>query len=194
MTQAELFRFVIETLERTGITYMVVGSFASGAYGEPRLTHDIDIVIDPTPDQLAQLCTAFSSDEFYVSPEAARAALAHRSQFNVIHPDSGNKIDFVLLKGDAYSHEQIGRRQRLKLLPDTEGFAARPEDVILGKLVFYQEGGSEKHLRDIAGMLKVSREQIDLAYLRKWVTILDLTDAWRVLEERIAGAARDRPT
>ena len=66
MNQGDLLTFTVEVLERLGITYMVVGSFASGAYGEPRLTQDIDIVIAPGSGQVERLCAAFPSNEFYV--------------------------------------------------------------------------------------------------------------------------------
>src|SRR5258706_250379 len=131
---------------------MVVGSCASMAYGEPRMTQDIDIVVDLQPSQLLALCEAFPLPEFYVSKEAAASAIEHQSQFNVIHPDPGNKIDFIVPKDDPWSREQVNRRQRIRMLEQLEGFAARPEDIIIGKMIFYQEGGSEKHLRDIEGI------------------------------------------
>src|SRR5438105_4821651 len=144
---------------------MVVGSFASGAYGEPRLTQDIDIVISPTaPAELNRLCAAFPPDDFYASIDAALQALHQPAgQFNVIHPTSGNKIDFMIARKDEWGREQVARRQRMRLLPDRQGYVARPEDVIIGKMLYYQEGGSEKHLRDIAGILKVSGENVDRA-------------------------------
>src|SRR4051812_312195 len=98
MEQPELFRYTIEALERLGVTYMVVGSLASSTYGEPRSTLDIDIVIDPTAAQLEALCDQFPDDDFYVSREAARAALRDRAQFNVLRSDTGNKIDFMIAR------------------------------------------------------------------------------------------------
>jgi hypothetical protein len=125
MEQPELFRYTLDLLERLQITYFVVGSFASMAYGEPRSTLDIDIVIQPTEAQLDSLLDAYPDSDFYVSREAAREALKRRGQFNVIRPDSGNKIDFMIARGDTWSTEQIAGRRRMKLLPDREGFAAR---------------------------------------------------------------------
>jgi hypothetical protein len=185
MDQSEVFRFTIEALERLGITYFVVGSIASMAYGEPRSTLDIDIVIDVTPAHLELLCDAFPDSEFYLSREAARSGLQHRSQFNVLHPDSGNKIDFMFAKADPWSREQVLGRRRMKLLPDREGFAARAEHVILGKLLYYKEGGSEKHLRDITGMMKMSGGRIDRGYIERWVSELDLEEEWRAVVTRL---------
>src|SRR5688572_5139941 len=112
-------------MEDLNIPYMV-GSFASGVYGEPRFTHDIDIVIAPTPQQLEQLCNRFPPEEYYVSLDAARDALRGRGQFNVIHPGSANKIDFMIARDDAWGREQVLRRARVRLLPDRDGYAARP--------------------------------------------------------------------
>jgi hypothetical protein len=186
--QADVFRLVIEVLDRLKVPYMVVGSAASSIYGEPRLTQDIDIVIDPTAAQLDQLCAAFPQDDFYVSPEAAREALASRAQFNIIHPHSGNKIDFMIAGEDAWGRSQLARRRRVPVMPALEGVAAAPEDVIIAKMLYYQEGGSEKHLRDITGMLRVSDNRIDRQYIRKWAEALGVTDVWEAIEHRLRGS------
>lgn len=187
MEQVDVLKYCIDVLERLGITYMVVGSFASGAYGEPRLTQDIDIVIEPQPGQIEQLCDAFPSTDFYVSREAAARALEGRAQFNVIHPDSGNKIDFMISSVDAWGREQIARRRRAQILPDREAAIAEPADIILSKMRYYQEGGSEKHLRDIAGILKVSGEKVDRAYVERWAQVMGLMEIWRAVLNRIGG-------
>ena len=125
--------------------------------------------------------------EFYVSRAAAREAVARQGQFNVIHPASGNKIDFMLARGDAWGKTQLARRRRQPILPDRDTFVATPEDVILGKLWYYQEGGSEKHLRDIAGMLRVSGDEIDKTYIAEWAQKLGLTNQWQIVLDRLHG-------
>jgi hypothetical protein len=186
MEQPELLQYAIQSLERLGITYMVVGSLASSVYGEPRSTLDIDIVIAPTAVELEELCEAFPAPDFYVSKEAARDALRRRSQFNVLHPMSGNKIDFMIASGDAWCREQIAGRRRLKLAAGQDYYAARPEDVILGKLLYFKEGGSEKHLRDVAAIMKKNGPRIDRGYLDRWVEQLDLTEEWQAILARLA--------
>jgi hypothetical protein len=185
--QSELLRHVIEVLEEQGITYLLVGSLASGVYGEPRLTHDIDLVVELRPDQVARLCRAFPAPEYYVSEAAARQAVAGGGQFNVIHPTSGNKIDFMIARKDAWGHSQISRRRLEQILPGRPGYAAAPEDVIIGKLWYYREGGSEKHLRDIAAMLEVSGDEIDRQYIDHWATQLGLTNEWQAVLDRVRG-------
>ncbi|HEY1687048.1 MAG TPA: hypothetical protein VGG19_19975, partial [Tepidisphaeraceae bacterium] len=182
----DLLVLVLERLEHLKITYMVVGSIASSAYGEPRFTRDIDIVIDATTEQLEQLCQSFPDDSFYVSLDAARQALINRSQFNLIHPDSGNKIDFLFCSTDAWGSEQIQRRRSARLLPGKQGMAAAPEDIILSKMLYYREGGSEKHLRDITGMFKMTGDAIDREYISDWAAKLDLMDIWQAVRKRLS--------
>jgi hypothetical protein len=185
--QDELLRYVVEILEEQEITYLLVGSLASGVYGEPRLTHDIDVVVELRPDQVARLCQAFPAPDYYVSQQAAREAVAGGGQFNVIHPASGNKIDFMIARQDAWGRSQVSRRRREQILPNRPGYTAAPEDVILGKLWYYHEGGSEKHLRDIAAMLQVSGGEIDKEYIGHWVRQLGLVEPWQAVLDRLGG-------
>ena len=187
MEQDELLRYAMDVLERQGLTYMLVGSLASGVYGEPRLTQDIDIVVELSADRVAGLCTAFPAPEYYVSEQAAREAVALGGQFNVIHPASGNKIDFMIARQDAWGRGQLGRRRREQIFPDRLGYTAAPEDVILSKLLYYQEGGSEKHLRDVASMLRISGDEIDKAYIGHWAAQLGLVQEWQAVLKQLRG-------
>jgi hypothetical protein len=185
--QDELLRHVVDILEEQGITYLLVGSLASGVYGEPRLTHDIDVVVDLRTDQIARLCDAFPAADYYVSQQAAREAVARGGQFNVIHPASGNKIDFMITRRDAWGRSQLSRRRQEQILPGRSGYTAAPEDVIIAKLWYYQDGGSEKHLRDIAAMLQVSGDEIDKEYIDRWVRQLGFTVEWQAVLDRLGG-------
>jgi hypothetical protein len=187
LNQAELLRYAVEVLEGRKLTYMVVGSFASASYGEPRLTHDIDIVVQLRAGDVDGLCAAFPAPEFYVSASAAREAVRMRGQFNVIHPTSGNKIDFMVAHDDAWGRTQLGRRIRRPILPDRDTFTAAPEDVIVAKLLYYQEGQSEKHLRDVASMLRVSGDEIDNTYIEHWAGQLGVTQVWQAVLDRVQG-------
>jgi len=186
--QSDLLRYVIEALEKLGMPYMIVGSFASGIYGEPRLTQDIDIVIDAGPEEMGKLCAEFPGKDFYVSLEAALDAARRRSQFNVLHPASGTKVDFMVARRDPWGKSQVARRQSVRILPDREGYVARPEDIIISKMLYYKQGGSEKHLRDITGILKESSDEVDRAYVERWTEELGLKEIWGAILQRLAGA------
>jgi hypothetical protein len=176
--QTDLLRYAVLALERLSIPYAIVGSFASGVWGESRFTQDIDILIEIDHARLLALCAAFPDGEFYVSEVAAREAVTRQGQFNVIHPASGNKIDFMIA-GDSRAKTQIARRKYIALFSDLNGAVAAPEDVILGKLIYYEEGRSDKHLRDIAGILKLRGDSIDREYLSNAADQLGLANMWR---------------
>src|SRR5436189_5464854 len=106
MEQVDLLRRMTEALESLGIKYMVGGSMASMAYGEPRMTRDIDIVVDLTEDKVSALCQTFPPPDFYVSVTAAQQAVRNHSQFNVIHISSGNKVDLILVRNNAWGRTQ----------------------------------------------------------------------------------------
>jgi hypothetical protein len=164
---------------------MVVGSLASAAYGEPRMTRDVDVVVDLTKGQVPQLCGAFASNEFYVSEQAALDAVERRGQFNIVHSRSANKIDLLIVPAGEWGRSEISRRRRMRILPDLEGYCAMPEDVILGKMSYYAEGGSEKHLRDIAGIMKVSGDEVDRGYVSLWAGRLGLSGIWEAVLRKL---------
>jgi hypothetical protein len=166
---------------------MIVGCFASGLYGEPRLTQDIDIVIAAGADDVRKLCAEFPAKDFYVSLEAAGDAARRRSQFNILHPASGTKIDFMVARTDPWGRLELERRQRVRILPDREGYIARPEDVIISKMQYYKKGGSEKHLRDVAGILKVSGEKVNRAYIEHWAEEFGLKEIWDAIQKRLSA-------
>lgn len=185
MEQAELLRYVLDVLESQEIPYLLVGSLASGVFGEGRLTHDIDVVIDLRSEQVERLCESFPEPQFYVSVPAVREAVLRNSQFNVIHPESGNKIDFLLARRDAWGREQLARGRQELVLPNRSGYVASPEDVILGKMWYYQVGQHEKHLRDIAAMFQLSGDEIDSDYIEQWADKLGLMPIWQIILARL---------
>jgi hypothetical protein len=179
--QPELLKFAIQALEGLRIPYAIVGSFASGVWGESRFTQDIDILIELSTQAVQPLCEAFPDSEFYVSQTAANEAVVHHSQFNVIHPASGTKIGFMVAGSTAWARGQLERRKRIRFFPDQDGAVAAADDVILGKLVYYREGGSDKHLRDIAGILKFSGDLVDREYVARFAAQLGAADTWNAI-------------
>lgn len=188
MNQAGLLRYLVEALEDLGIDYMITGSQASVYYGEPRFTQDIDVVVDLELRHLSALIERFPAPAFYLSEQAAHEAIRGRGQFNIIHPASGLKIDIVVKKDTPYERVEFERRHRQPILPGKDAYFARPEDVILYKMLYFREGGSERHLRDIASMLRISGPEIDTAYVSEWAQRLGLSDIWKAVLHQVKGA------
>ncbi len=185
MDQDDLLRHVVRACETLGLRYFVTGSMATIFYGEPRFTNDIDVVVDLPAEAIPRFAAKFPPNEFYLSEESVRHAVRRRSQFNVIHPASGLKIDVMIPAGDAFDRSRFARTRTLHPAPDLEAVFASPEDVIVKKMAFYLDGGSEKHLRDIAGVLDLGADEIDRRYIADWAERLDLQDVWREILERI---------
>ena len=172
----------IEPLNRLSIDYMVTGSVGAMAYGEPRMTTDVDIVLRLAPEQVRPLLDCFPETDFYRPPEMVvrhEIARAVRGHFNVIHHETGMKADFYPAGEDPLSKEAIERRRRLKV-GETTICIAPPEYVIVRKLEYHREGGSDKHLRDIASVL-ASGSQLDLEWLEEEIESRALTAAWERL-------------
>jgi hypothetical protein len=138
--------------------------------------------------QVEPFCQAFPAPDFYVSERAVNDAIMQRIPFNVIHPSSGNKVDFMVPQTNEWSATQLQRRQRSRVFPDLDIWVAAPEDVILGKLWYFSEGGSDKHLRDILGILKISGDLVDRGEVSRWAAKLGYTDLWNACLARLAGA------
>lgn len=185
MKQSELLAYAIEKLELLDIRYFLVGSLASSTYGEGRLTNDIDIVVDLRASEVEPLCNMFPAPVYYVSLAAAHEAVSQRGQFNVIQPRAGQKIDFMIARADLWGREQVTRRQKEWIFPGVQGYVASPEDVIIGKLIYYQEGEHEKHLRDIASMMRLHAVDIDEDYINRWAKQLELEPVWQAILTRL---------
>lgn len=186
MDQATLLRHLLDALERMDLDYAITGSHASMAFGEARLTNDIDVLVALSPGYLQVFLSAFTDSAFYVSADAARHAVASGGMFNIIHPESGQKID-VIVPSDDFDRWQLGRTVRAPVFPDREGRFVAPEDLALKKMQYYREGGSEKHLRDIAGMAKVLGDRMDREYIAAMSERMGLLDVWRTIEQRIGA-------
>ena len=185
MEQSDLLRFVVSVLERLGLRYFVTGSTVTIFYGEPRFTNDIDVVVDLPVDAVAEFCRQFPDDEFYVSAEAARDAVARHSMFNIIHPHSGLKVDVIIPVPSEFNQSRFARARRVRAGEDWDASFSSPEDAILKKMEFHRDGGSDKHLRDIAGVLRTSGNEVDTAYIDRWAITLGLTGVWRAILERL---------
>jgi len=170
-------REIKKLLEAAEIPYMIVGSFASTVHGEPRTTQDLDIVIDPLPSALDYFLAHLDMDSFYVDPDTARDALRRRTMFNVIDMRSAWKVDLVMRKDRPFSREELARRSEQEILGVLVPIASA-EDTIIAKLEWAKQGSSERQIRDVIGILRVRGEDIDRAYILRWVEALGLEEQW----------------
>ncbi len=185
MPEPELCLLFLRPLNRIGIRYIVSGSVATILYGEPRLTHDVDLVAFLRHEDVRRLREVFASPEFYLPPSEiihVEIARAQRGHFNVIHADTGFKADFYAAGHDelhawAFSHARL-MEYHGEPVP-----VAPPEYVIVRKLEYFREGGSEKHLRDICSMLSISRAQIDHGALLDWIARQGVAEQWKRVEQ-----------
>ena len=185
MNQQQFFEKVIRTLETLEIPYMVAGSVAAVVYGEPRMTNDMDVVVDLQAESVDRLGRSFSSPEFYFPPRPTILdEIVRRGQFNIIHLASGSKVDLILRKATEHGTSEFPRRQQQPMTPEMSAHFASPEDVIVAKLVFYLKGRSEKHLGDVAGILRIQGDALDRAYLERWVEKLGLDEVWQAALSR----------
>jgi hypothetical protein len=180
MPEPDLSLLFVRPLNELGIRYMVGGSVASILYGEPRMTHDVDFVVFLRFDDIVRLRAAFPASQFYVPPPeviAAEIAREEKGSFNVIHADSGFKADFYTTGRDELQAWGFRHAGRMTFYSEPI-VVAPPEYVIVKKLEYFREGGSEKHLRDIRAMLAVSGELINRSALNDWIQRRGVTKEW----------------
>ena len=175
---------IVSRLEEEEIPYCLVGGMAAIAYGRPRLTLDADLVLALLPSRIAQLAKIFPAEEFYMPPEEVLIAETRhdsRGHFNIIHLSSGMKADCYLPGRNPLAHWELKNRRRLAV-DFGEAWFAPPESVIVNKLLFFKEGGSEKHLEDIRSMLE-STPDLDRQVLADWIREYRVEVEW----ERVSG-------
>ena len=176
-----LARIKIE-LDSAGISFMVVGSLGSIAYGEPRTTYDIDLVIDPTLAQLQTFVDSLGKADYYVSENAAEEAFKHRSMFNVIDLRTAWKVDLIIRQDRPYSIEEF-RRRRKQQIGGIELDVVSPEDAILSKLEWAKVGESERQYRDALGVASVQWRYLNWEYMEKWASDLGVDNLLEQLRE-----------
>jgi hypothetical protein len=173
----EVLKDVVARLDRASIPYFLVGSLASMYYGRPRFTQDIDLVVQLHPQHVQDFEKLFPIEEYYCPPkEVIHDEVIRRGSFNLIHQDTGIKVDIVLYKDTEYHQSELSRRKKVEIMPQFQVYIGAPENIILKKLDYYREGGMEKHLTDIREVLAGSK--VDEEYLNRWIKELHLEAAW----------------
>lgn len=186
MPEAELSLVFLRPLNQAGIRYLVGGSVAAMLYGEPRFTNDVDVVVFLRDGDVARLASIYPAPEFYLPPAeviAAEVARTSKGQFNVLHNPTGFKADFFTTGRDELNVWAFRHARRLDYLGEPIVIAP-PECVIVRKLEYLREGGSEKHVRDIRTMLRVSDELIDQRELEWWIRERGVMAEWELVTRK----------
>lgn len=182
MSQPELLKTVAQTLDTLGIDYMITGSVASSLQGEPRLSHNIDIVIAVEHKDAARLIKCFPPPQYYLDEEDMLSAIRSGKMFNLMDVHGGDKVDFWMLTEEAFDRSRFAR----KYTEDFMGLkikVSRPEDSILMKLKWAAlSGGSEKKFTDALRVYEVQLNKLNIPYLQQWVKTLNIESLWERLQ------------
>ncbi len=166
---------VVRILDSFGVDYLVGGSLASSLHGIPRATQDVDLVAAITQDEVSDFVEALGSD-FYVDEEMIREAIRRGTSFNIIELETMFKVDVFIAGSDYVSKTAMIRRQAIQLGegPGQALMVATPEDIILQKLAWYQQGDeiSERQWLDVLGVLKVQGSRLDKSYMQKTAALM----------------------
>ena len=166
-TELDVLRDVSLRLESGGISFMLTGSVAMNYYAQPRMTRDIDLVIEIATDQTDVFVALFEKD-YYVDRRTVAKATAQRSMFNLIHNGTIVKLDCIVLKSDEYRQEEFARRTRVTIR-DFQTWIVSREDLILSKLYWARHSKSEFQLRDVKNLLS---PDCDMSYLQNRAELL----------------------
>lgn len=177
--QLEFLALVVRRLEAAGVPYMLTGSVAMSLYGQPRMTRDIDFVVECAATHAADWVRMFGCD-CYVSPEAVTEAIASGGMFNVIHVEGVAKADFIVRRSDEYRQMEFARRQRRRI-GDLEVSVVAREDLVLSKLLWWKDGDSALQRADLVVLLE-STVPMDVAYLEHWAERLGVDAELRELQ------------
>ena len=176
-----------DRLSDAGFEYMVTGSVATMARGEPRFTHDVDLVVRLPFSRISDFEAAFPSPRFYLPPtEVIRGEVmrTERGCFNVIDSECGFKSDCYLMGNDPLNRWAMERRERIEV-DGGSIYLAPLEYVVLRKLEWFQLGGGVHHIRDIASALIISGNTVDLSWLESEVATRDLGKGWAQVQDRM---------
>ena len=171
LSELDVLKDVCARLENAQIGYMLTGSMAMNYYAQPRMTRDIDIVVELEASDAEKLISSFEPD-YFVPVEALQSALRERGMFNLLHLDSVVKVDLIVRKHAPYRHNEFARRVQVQL-PGFLAWLVSREDLILSKLAWARDSDSELQMRDVRNLLS---SKIDAPYLRQWAPALNVSE------------------
>jgi hypothetical protein len=198
-----LFLDILQTLEAIGAPYMIIGAFAAAVYGATRITYDIDIVVELDETHITALVAAYPPPRYYADPVQMRDSMRMGIMFNIIDTSRGEKADLIPTTMVPHYRQAFQRRVRQQVQTSSvepfEVWCARPEDVIVGKLMAWAEGRSRKHETDIYEMMvfhylavdPALGESFDEAYIDAQARTLgrDVMELWQAVKDAASREA-----
>jgi len=178
----QLYLDVLQTLDRLDIPYVIIGAFAGYTYGVTRVTADVDMVVDMAESHIQALASAYPSPRYYADPDQMRRCIRSGKMFNIIDSNVGRKVDLVpvtMKPGYGFALKNRVRRDVPGKQP-TQAWFARPEDIIIGKLMAWDNRRAfkdESDIRDILTAVKLGEDMeltnaFDLSYIDDWMMFL----------------------
>jgi len=165
--ELDILRIVSERLDVARLPYMLTGSYALAYYTTPRMTRDLDLVVSLGAEDVGAIVGIFAAD-FYVDAAAVRAAVLSQRQFNLLHLQSGIKVDLIVRKTAEYRQVEFARREQVDFAGVSTWIVTR-EDLILSKLVWAKDSGSELQQRDVRALMD---DSVDTRYVEQWAARL----------------------
>ena len=174
--ELDVLKIVTDCLNRADIPYMVSGSMAANYYSIPRMTRDIDIIIELKESDIDKFVSLFQTD-FYLSRQMVQKEVLRQGIFNLIHNQYVIKVDFIIKKSSPY-HETAFSRKREVLIEGNPMWFISPEDLVISKLDWARDSRSEMQLKDVRNLIETV-SNLDIKYIEKWISQLDLEQIYK---------------
>jgi len=174
--ELEVLRIVTLRLNKANIPYMISGSIAANYYTVPRMTRDIDIVVELAQSNIDRFVALFQED-FYADKEMIKAEALNQGMFSLIHNQYVIKVDFIVKKPSAY-HQTAFSRKKEVLIKGSPMWFISPEDLVISKLSWAKDSHSEMQLKDVQNLVKTV-DSLDLKYIENWISQLGLEQIYK---------------
>ncbi len=172
--EIDVLKDISRKFDKANIAYMLTGSMAMNFYAQPRMTRDVDVVIEIQHEDIETIMHLFR-EEYYISSEAVKESIEQQSMFNLIHNESVIKIDCIVRKNYKYRIVEFERRKKITI-GDFSTYIVSKEDLIISKLIWAKESHSEVQLKDIKNLMSTG---FDKVYLQDWVQNLGLVNIFK---------------